>query len=206
MENCSQHANISTCFKQLLESRIIRNRNRAFGNESVNCTFNCEEQLSREKYTNDVLLNSLKYRANSHEANINLKTISLVLNSWEEVLYNRLKQEFSNFWKDVGKLNTSEDANSTEVAERKMKKKMPNVLPFLVTPGLVMAGILPWVLPQIKMLVFIVGMMNQVAFSMSFFSLVRRYIFEGNNAEHTFYVNHGYQNEHTQHGNHRHRR
>lgn len=163
--------------------------------EKNNATF-CYNQLEKEEPSS--VPNCEGCGENRQVKNSPKTALVSILNSWEDTLKSRLKQELGKIFTDIarnitsGKLQTF-GGNQTGVSGRKMKKE--NMAQLLVTPGLIMAGILPWVLPQLKTLVMIVGLMNQVAFSMSFFALLRRLIFERNNEEHIFYVNQGYTNE-----------
>nr|XP_008201385.1 PREDICTED: uncharacterized protein LOC103315171 [Tribolium castaneum] len=81
--------------------------------------------------------------------------------------------------------------DSTEM-QRKMKMSMNNMLPYMIIPGFLMAGLLPWILPGIKMVVMAVTMVNQMAFNMALFGLIRSYIFDTEKEEHIVYINHGY--------------
>lgn len=76
--------------------------------------------------------------------------------------------------------------------QRKMKMSMNNMLPYMIIPGFLMAGILPWILPGIKMVVMAVTMVNQMAFNAALFGLIRSYIFDTEKEEHIVYINHGY--------------
>ncbi|KAF5301543.1 hypothetical protein FQR65_LT08848 [Abscondita terminalis] len=77
----------------------------------------------------------------------------------------------------------------------KMGENGKKIIPFLLVPGLLLAGMLPWIVPQLKMMVMAVGFMNQIAFSTALFSFIRGYIFDRTEKEHVFYVNHGYKNK-----------
>lgn len=89
-------------------------------------------------------------------------------------------------------------SNSTAVAERKMKMKMNDFLPYLIAPAFFLAGIMPWIIPKLKMAVFLVGLINNIAFSQALYALVRNYVFNSAKDEHIIYLNHGYKykNEH----------
>ncbi|CAH0558580.1 unnamed protein product [Brassicogethes aeneus] len=73
-------------------------------------------------------------------------------------------------------------------------KKVKEYIPYLIVPGLIMSGVLPWVLPGINMVAMFLSMINQMAFTSSLFALVRGYIFNNERDEHIIYVNHGYKN------------
>lgn len=87
--------------------------------------------------------------------------------------------------------------NQTEVKERKMMKmNKSNILAMLFTPAMFIAGMMPWILPGIKMAVMMVTMMNNMAFSSALFALIRGYIFDTRPDDHIIYVNNGYKNQH----------
>lgn len=90
----------------------------------------------------------------------------------------------------------SKDNNSSAVSERKLKMKMStnNVLALLFIPAMWIAGIMPWVLPGIKMAAMMVTMMNNMAFSSALFSLIRGYLFDTQKEDHIVYLNYGYKN------------
>lgn len=83
----------------------------------------------------------------------------------------------------------------SEVTERKMKMKMQNFLPFLVAPAFFLAGIMPWIMPKLKLAVFLVGLINNMVFFQALFSLVRNYVFNKAKDEHIIYLNHGYKDK-----------
>ncbi|XP_065170240.1 uncharacterized protein [Atheta coriaria] len=87
------------------------------------------------------------------------------------------------------------DEDDDDDGHRGMKQKMMDFLPYLLAPALLMAGVMPWVIPPLKMMVMFVAMINQFAFSSALFSLVRNYVFNRKEEEHVFYINHGYQNQ-----------
>lgn len=180
--HCLQRNNVSLCYNKLIAAKL----------QSSNPTGSarCDDCSG-----NRTLSNSSEVMSAPTPPSTSLVSI---LTSLEDVLKSRLRQELNKLYSDIGFNETSGkfeffQKNQTAASERKIKKD--NLAQLLVTPGLIMAGIMPWVLPQIKTLVMIVGFMNQVAFSMSFFALLRRLIFEKNNEEHIFYVNQGYTNE-----------
>lgn len=82
---------------------------------------------------------------------------------------------------------------SSSIEARKKRMKVMDIIPFLIIPGFISAGILPWLIPGMKMAVMGVAMINQMAFTSSLFSLIRGYIFDTSQEEHIVYVNHGYQ-------------
>lgn len=86
--------------------------------------------------------------------------------------------------------------NNSEVSERqlKMKTSASNVVALLFIPAMWIAGMMPWVLPGIKMVVMFVTMMNNMAFSSALFSLIRGYLFDTRPEDHVIYLNYGYKN------------
>ncbi|KAJ3641783.1 hypothetical protein Zmor_028261 [Zophobas morio] len=113
----------------------------------------------------------------------------LVKKSWKVAISRGLELHFKNVNNSLSiNVQTKEDGEM----ERKMQMSMKNMMPYMIVPGLFMAGILPWVIPGLKMAVMAVSMMNQMAFNAAFFSLIRSYIFDTRNEEHVVYINHGY--------------
>ncbi|XP_044760963.1 uncharacterized protein LOC123318416 [Coccinella septempunctata] len=90
---------------------------------------------------------------------------------------------------------------SGSVEARKKKMSVMDVIPYLIIPGFISAGILPWLIPGMKIAVMGVAMINQMAFTSSLFSLIRGYIFDTSQEDHIVYVNHGYEKyKHQKHG------
>ncbi|XP_060525094.1 uncharacterized protein LOC132701305 [Cylas formicarius] len=84
--------------------------------------------------------------------------------------------------------------NATGVA-RGMKTSMQKLVPYVAVPALVMAGIMPWVMPGLQLATTAVTMINQMAFTSSLVMLIRSYIFDPKPDEHVVYINHGYKNK-----------
>ncbi|KAJ8956782.1 hypothetical protein NQ314_006657 [Rhamnusium bicolor] len=114
------------------------------------------------------------------------------------------KSEFS-FFSDNLKI-TFEQVNDTinisfnateenRLLARKMKMPMNNLLQYMIVPGFLMAGILPWVMPGLNMAVMALSMINNMAFTSGLFALVRSYVFDKEPDEHVVYINHGYKNK-----------
>lgn len=78
---------------------------------------------------------------------------------------------------------------------KKWRKKFYNIVPFLLLPGLIMAAILPFVLPALKMTTVAVGMLNNMALSGAIFTLLRNNAFNDRYDKKVIYVNEGYDNE-----------
>lgn len=66
------------------------------------------------------------------------------------------------------------------------------MLSYMLMPALTLAGLVPWVLPGIRMAAGFVHMVNQMAFMAGLAALVRSYVFEARPDEHIVYVNQGY--------------
>lgn len=92
--------------------------------------------------------------------------------------------------------------DNSELSERKMKMKMStsNILALLFIPAMWIAGMMPWILPGVKMAVMMVTMMNNMAFSTALFSLIRGYLFDTRPDDHVVYLNYGYKNGQQGHG------
>ncbi|VEN36852.1 unnamed protein product [Callosobruchus maculatus] len=91
-----------------------------------------------------------------------------------------------------GMLNiTSQDLT---VSGRKIKMPRPNsqTMQYLLVPGFLMAGILPWVMPKLQMVAMMLSMVNNMAFTSALFTLIRNFIFERESAQHVLYINNGY--------------
>ncbi|XP_076253601.1 uncharacterized protein LOC143192028 [Rhynchophorus ferrugineus] len=83
---------------------------------------------------------------------------------------------------------TIED-NTHDIMSKFNKNSMS---PYIMMPALVISGILPWILPGLKMAAGFVQMINQIAFMAGLMSLVRGFVFDQNPSEHVVYVNNGY--------------
>lgn len=84
------------------------------------------------------------------------------------------------------------------VAEEKraIASTFKRYMPYLIVPGLLMSGLLPWIMPAVKMMVMTVSMVNQMAFTSALMAIVRSYIFDTAKEEHVVYVNQGYKKQH----------
>lgn len=78
---------------------------------------------------------------------------------------------------------------------KKAKKKFYQILPLLIVPGLIMSAILPFVLPALKMMTLLAGMINNMAFTGAVFTLLRNNAFNDKYEHKVIYVNEGYENE-----------
>lgn len=96
---------------------------------------------------------------------------------------------------DVNLNNITDEEKMVDVNQdtsRGKKKELPDFLPFIIVPALMLAGIMPWIIPPLKTMVMIVGFINQFAFSQALFTLIRNYVFSDKKEEHVIYLNHGY--------------
>lgn len=118
---------------------------------------------------------------------------ALVKNISETLLPNFIKITLSDGYLQ---LSVNLPKENVESIGRKLSSKMDNMMQYMIAPGFLMAGILPWVMPKLQMAVMMVSMVNNMIFSSALFSLVRSYIFEQQPDEHIIYVNHGYRNNH----------
>lgn len=101
----------------------------------------------------------------------------------------------NNYLKDTDNANQSN--STTNVIARKIRKKMTDFLPILITPAFVLAGIMPWIMPKLKLAVFTIGLINNFVFFQALFSLVRNYVFNTAKNEHIIYLNNGYKKKET---------
>lgn len=76
-----------------------------------------------------------------------------------------------------------------------MRKRFYRVVPFLLLPGLLMAAVLPFVLPALKMMTIATVMLNNMALSGAVFTLLRNNAFADKYHKKIIYVNEGYKNE-----------
>ncbi|KAF2879889.1 hypothetical protein ILUMI_26284 [Ignelater luminosus] len=201
---CFENQHVLKCFESLLEEKSQR-----------------EIELDKIKEETEV---SVARKQSSSAETLTVNKVITLMDSWRKSLAIHLQQEVSDFLKQenvtniyglamkyFGTKNNTSDAqeetdNNKDVIARKMKSKMSmkNMIPFMLVPGLLLAGIMPWVIPKLKMLVMAVGMLNQMAFTGALFSLVRGYVFDSAPNEHIFYINHGYLNE--KHHQHKHKK
>lgn len=80
-------------------------------------------------------------------------------------------------------------AEDTGVAR---KMKMGSIVQFLLVPAFALAGIIPWIVPGLVMIVTLVGMVNQMVFTSALVMLIRTYVFDKTPEEHILYLNTGY--------------
>lgn len=132
--------------------------------------------------------------------NFDLPSLPKIMDKWRNVTEAHFKTELWELLrqkKDLDFIFKRRTAEEYFVEERKISRKtmMRRWIPLMLVPGLLLAGIMPWVMPQIKMIVMVVGFMNQMAFTTALFTLIRSYVFDNSPNENIFYVNHGYKNE-----------
>lgn len=79
---------------------------------------------------------------------------------------------------------------------RQVKFQFPisksNILQYLLVPALMMTGVMPYILPPLKMGIMFVSMMTNMAFMTAVVSMVRGIIFDSDPSRHVVYPNYGY--------------
>lgn len=78
---------------------------------------------------------------------------------------------------------------------KKVQKMFYKYAPFLLVPGLVVSAIIPFILPALKMMTLMVGMMNSMALMGATFTILRNNAFNDKYQHKVIYVNSGYENE-----------
>ncbi|KAJ8730854.1 hypothetical protein PYW08_002267 [Mythimna loreyi] len=78
---------------------------------------------------------------------------------------------------------------------KKLKKYAYQFAPLMLVPGLVMSAIFPFILPGLKMMTLMVGMMNNMALMGAIFTILRNNAFDDKYEHKVVYVNDGYRNE-----------
>ncbi|XP_025830436.1 uncharacterized protein LOC112904512 [Agrilus planipennis] len=205
------------------ESRL----GRVWSNDVINCiddddVGDCIRKALDRAVTKLNMIRKLSQLANvTTDANDNsfgIKDLVNLLGDFENKIQKRINEEIKGFkLKDIVDIKKNftlgvtvsknetrnfqlivKSMNGRSVTERKHKFNMGNVLYYLLIPALAMAGIMPWILPQIKMVAMVIMAMNQMAFSMGAVSLIRGLIFDVEPQEHIIYVNSGYKKEYYQ--------
>lgn len=126
--------------------------------------------------------------------NVSNNNMELLYETFSDRLYKTIND--SNYVLTIDDVNFPiELSNTTSVSERKMKMNVGKILPFLIAPAFFLAGIMPWILPPLKMAVSFVGLINNIVFVQALYSLVRNYVFNAVKDEHIIYLNHGYKNK-----------
>ncbi|CAH1990712.1 unnamed protein product [Acanthoscelides obtectus] len=92
------------------------------------------------------------------------------------------------------KTSTSTDSEEVVLAGRGMKMPKPNsqTMQYLLVPGFILSGLLPWVMPKLQMIAMALSMVNNMAFTSALFTLIRNFIFERESAQNVLYINNGY--------------
>uniref|UniRef100_A0A2A4JEX8 Osiris 18 n=1 Tax=Heliothis virescens TaxID=7102 RepID=A0A2A4JEX8_HELVI len=91
---------------------------------------------------------------------------------------------------------TSDDTSETGRSSiKKLKKYAYRFAPLMLVPGLVMSAIFPFILPGLKMMTLMVGMMNNMALMGAVFTMLRNNAFNDKYEHKVVYVNSGYDNE-----------
>ncbi|XP_022814813.1 uncharacterized protein LOC111348437 [Spodoptera litura] len=90
---------------------------------------------------------------------------------------------------------TSDTAETGRSSTKKLQKMFHKYAPFLLVPGLVVSAIIPFILPGLKMMTLMVGMMNSMALMGATFTILRNNAFNDKYQHKVIYVNSGYENE-----------
>lgn len=146
------------------------------GTSNSNCITN--KQIIEENVKNCIEIN------HHHHESRNLAPEKAVSNA----LYDLKSSELSE------KSNIIYSNNNPSSLGRKMKMSM-NMIQYMIVPGFLMAGILPWIMPGLQMAVSMLSMVNNMAFTSGLVALVRSYVFDKEPDEHVVYVNHGYKSK-----------
>lgn len=78
---------------------------------------------------------------------------------------------------------------------KKIQKEFYKFAPILLAPGMFMSAMVPFILPSLKMMVVMVGLMNQAALVGAIFTILRNNAFDDKYEHKVVYVNSGYENE-----------
>ena len=82
--------------------------------------------------------------------------------------------------------------NQINEFSRKMKMKMSNIVGMMLMPPLIMAGLVPFIIPGFSMAVFLNSILNNMAFTSAIFTFIRSNIFDTDPHDNIIYVNNGY--------------
>ena len=90
---------------------------------------------------------------------------------------------------------SGDSAETGRSTMKKLKKSFYKFAPLMLVPGLMMSAIFPFILPGLKMMTLMVGMMNNMALTGAIFTLLRNNAFNDKYEHKVIYVNDGYNNE-----------
>lgn len=127
-------------------------------------------------------------------------------------VYNRLRNLVNNFDRALFKFVTNASSVHVELSKRNanvvrsMKMSVSRLLQILLLPALVMTGIMPFVLPPLKMAVMMSTTITNMAFMSALGTLVRNYIFEPDLSKIVRYKNHGWKEDRRKEVMYRHRK
>lgn len=79
---------------------------------------------------------------------------------------------------------------------KKMKKMMKKFMPYMMIPGMMALGYMPFALASLKMFVMNAMMLNMMAFNAAIFLTLRNMVFGPRKGEHIKYHNFGYSHDH----------
>ncbi|CAH0581232.1 unnamed protein product [Chrysodeixis includens] len=102
-------------------------------------------------------------------------------------------------FKENGTMNVdlykSDEVETGRSSMKKLYKMFYKFSPILLLPGLIMSAIFPFILPGLKMMTLMVGMMNNMALMGAIFTMLRNNAFNDKYEHKVVYVNSGYDNE-----------
>lgn len=90
---------------------------------------------------------------------------------------------------------SGDSAETGRSTMKKLQKAFYKFAPIMLLPGLVMSAIFPFILPGLKMMTLMVGMMNNMALMGAIFTILRNNAFNDKYEHKVIYVNDGYNNE-----------
>lgn len=192
VRHCLNHTNKIDCLKKLLE-----NQENVFLKRKQRKDIMCDgyQQVSPKMDIRKVLLHINKYKEDvSHRVAAHINKF-LEQNEVSIGVGSKFTIKFIPSGNETVDMSVKFN-NDSAVSERKMKMNTSNILAMLFAPAMFIAGIMPWILPGVKMAVMMVTMINNMAFSSALFALIRGYIFDTRPDDHIIYINQGYKNHH----------
>lgn len=171
-----------------------------YGRSATSANYDLYKQINKENIRNSFNASGAKSTSDVTETSernsvggVQTEEINGVLkNISEQLLPEFMKLDIVN---DNVKLYVDVSKMEEKSVARKLNSKTSNLMQYMLVPGFLMAGILPWVMPKLQMAVMMISMLNNMIFSSALFSLVRSYVFEHEPDEHVVYINNGYRNK-----------
>lgn len=190
LKHCLDHTNKIDCLKKLVKAQ-----EKVFFKRKLRKNVKCEE-VSSAMDIRKVLVAIDKYKDDfSHRVAGEINKF-LEQNEVSIGVGTKLTIKFLPSGNETVDMTVKFNNNDSAVSERKMKMNTSNILALLFAPAMFIAGMMPWILPGVKMAVMMVTMMNNMAFSSALFTLIRGYIFDTRPDDHILYINNGYKNHH----------